>query len=139
MSGKAILSQSCTLLQAKAYMDEQMGRLDAGLEAARAEAGQHAERAARAEETPSQHNEQLATVRQEHDAAKRQLESQAASLSSRLAAAETALADAGQREAVLRESLARHEGSSQGTERIAALEVCPPDQLAVLCGCYSQE
>ena len=121
-------------------MDEQMGRLDAELEAARAEAGQHAERAARAEETPSQHNEQLATVRQEHDAAKRQLESQAASLSSRLAAAETALADAGQREAVLRESLARHEGSSQqGTERIAALEVCPPDQLAVLCGCYSQE
>ena len=135
-----MLAQRCTLLQAKAQMDVQMGRLATELEAARAEAGQHAERAAITEETSSQHNEQLATVRQEHDTAKRQLESQAAFLSSRLAAAETALAEAEQREAALRESLARHEGSSQqGTERTAALEVCPPDQLAFLCGCYSQE
>jgi hypothetical protein len=118
-------------------MDEQMVRLAAELEAARAEAGQHAERAARAEETKSQHKDQLAIMRQEHDAAKRQLESQAASLSSRLADAETALAGAEQQEAASRESLAHHEGSSQkGTARTAALQVCALYQFACLCGYF---
>jgi len=107
---------SC-VMQAKAQMDEEISRLLAELETARAEAKQHVSRAASTETASSQHAKVLAMQKQEHEAEKEQLQAEASSVSRKLAAAEASLVEAQQQEATLRKSLAE-EASAQLDEEL---------------------
>ena len=111
-------------MQDKAQVDREVSKLKGELEAARAEAKQHAGKATAAEQASSQHDEQLARLRQEHEAEKQGLSGEVLAMGSRLAAAEAALAEAQQEAATLRNAAAKQDGDTQqGTERLAALQV----------------
>ena len=70
-------------------------------------------------------NEQLAALKQQHEADRQRLEAEAASLGSRLAAAEASLTKAQLRETSLRESIVKHSiDMQQGAQRCAELQVC---------------
>ncbi len=112
-------------MQGKAQVDEEVSRLKGELEAARADTNQQAGKATAAEQRLSQHNEELARLRQEHEAEKQRLQAEASATGSRLAAAEASLAEAHQQAAALQDAAVKHEGDSQqSVERLAALQVC---------------
>lgn len=111
-------------MQDKAQVDREVSKLKGQLETARAEAKQHAGKAAAAEQASSQHDEQLASLRQEHEAEKQGLQGKVLAMGSRLAAAEASLAEAQQEAAKLRDAAAKQNGDTQqGIERLAALQV----------------
>ena len=69
-------------------------------------------------------DEQLAALKQQHEADRERLEAEAASLGSRLAAAEASLTKAQQRDTSLRESIVKHSTDmQQGAQRCAELQV----------------
>ena len=69
-------------------------------------------------------DEQLAALKQQHEADRERLEAEAASLGTRLAAAEASLTKAQQRETSLRESIVKHSTDiQQGAQRCAELQV----------------
>ena len=118
-----VLSEVC-VAQSKAQLDEEVSRLAGELEAAKAAAKQHAGKAATAEQAASQHDEELARLRREREAEKQQLQAEASSMGSRLAAAEASLAEAHQQAAMLQDAAAEHDGDAQqGAERLAILQV----------------
>ncbi|CAL5220735.1 g2793 [Coccomyxa viridis] len=109
--------------EGKAQVDEEVSRLKGELEAARADTNQQAGKATAAEQRLSQHNEELARLRQEHEAEKQRLQAEASATGSRLAAAEASLAEAHQQAAALQDAAVKHEGDSQqSVERLAALQ-----------------
>ena len=116
-------SEAC-VAQSKAQLDEEMSRLMSELKAAKAEAQQHRGKAAAAQQALSQHDEELARLRQESEAEKQQLQAEASSMGSRLAAAEASLPEAHQQAAMLQDAAAKHDGDTkQGAERLAVLQV----------------
>ena len=69
-------------------------------------------------------DEQAAALKQQHEADRERLEAEAASLGTRLAAAEASLTKAQQRETSLRESIVKHSTDmQQGAQRSAELQV----------------
>ena len=121
------LQSEICVAQGKAQVDEEMRRLAGELETARAEAKQHAGKAAAAEQASSQLDEQLAKLKQEREAEMQQLQAEASATGSRLTAAEASLAEAQQQAVALQNAAAKHEGASQqSVERLAALQVRAP-------------
>ena len=92
--------------------------------AARPDVQLNAGTAASLPQPSSASDEQLAALKQQHAADKQRLEAEAASLGSRLAAAEASLTKAQQRETSLRESIVKHSTDmQQGAQRCAELQV----------------
>ena len=127
------------MVQSNGQLSEEVSRLAGELEAAKADAEQHAGKAADAEQASSQHASELARLRQEHEAGKQALRAEASSTGSRLAAAEASLAEAQQLAAALQDAAAEHDGEAlQGAEGLAALEVLALPGLTPGTACLPQ-